>query len=99
MADSMNGFCPTFVTATSVMNSDGPSVIFRSYGCQGFNANKCTIWQAGRAMTAAPSIFKPMFIETSAPGATYIDGGIGHNNPAILVLDEARRIFSIIKRF
>jgi hypothetical protein len=40
MADTSEGRCPTFVVATSAGNADGPAVIFRSYGCKGYNANK-----------------------------------------------------------
>jgi len=35
--------CPIFVVATSAANAEGPPVLFRSYGCEGFNANKCAI--------------------------------------------------------
>ena len=60
--------CPTFVVATSAANAEGPPVLFRSYGCEGFNANKCAIWQAARCTSAAPSFFKRMFVDVPAPG-------------------------------
>lgn len=91
--------CPTFVVATSAANADGPAVLFRSYSCEGRNANKCAIWQAARCTSAAPSFFRPMFVNVPAPGGWYIDGGLRHNNPSQLALDEARRIWPTVKRF
>ena len=91
--------CPTFVVATSAANADGPAVLFRSYTCEGYNANKCAIWQAARCTSAAPSFFKSMFIDVPAPGGWYIDGGLRHNNPSQLARDEAHRIWPTVKRF
>ena len=91
--------CPTFVVATSAANAEGPAVLFRSYTCEGHNANKCAIWQAARCTSAAPSFFKKMFLDVPAPGGWYIDGGLRHNNPTQLALDEARRIWPTIRRF
>ena len=91
--------CPTFVVATSAANAEGPAVLFRSYACEGRNANKCAIWQAARSTSAAPSFFRSMFVDVPAPGGWYIDGGLRHNNPSQLALDEARRIWPTIKRF
>ena len=91
--------CPTFVVATSAANAVGPEVLFRSYRCEGYNANKCPIWQAARCTSAAPSFFKSMFVDVPAPGGWYIDGGLRHNNPSQLALDEAHRIWPTVKRF
>ena len=91
--------CPTFVVATSAANAEGPAVLFRSYMCEGYNANKCAIWQAARCTSAAPSFFRRMFVDIPAPGGWYIDGGLRHNNPSQLALDEARRIWPPVKRF
>lgn len=99
MSDTSDLSCPTFVVATSGLNVDGPAVLLRSYGCKGFNANTCLIWQAARATTASPLFFKPMFIDTPLPGAWYIDGGITHNNPSELALEEARRKWTTVKQF
>ena len=99
MADMGSKLCPTFVVATSAANAEGPPVLFRSYGCEGFNANKCAIWQAARCTSAAPSFFRRMFVNVPAPGGWYIDGGLRHNNPSQLALDEAHRIWPTVKRF
>ena len=49
----------------------------------------CTIWQAARATTAAPTFFKPAIIGNQ----TFIDGGMAHNNPTSLALREVARVF------
>jgi predicted acylesterase/phospholipase RssA len=91
--------CPTFVVATRAMNADGPPNLFRSYQCKGYNANRCFIWQAGCATSALPLFFKPIYIDNPVPGGLFIGGGIGHNNPSDLALEEARRIWVSVKRF
>jgi hypothetical protein len=91
--------CPTFVVATSAANADGPPVLFRTYRCEGFNANVCAIWQAARCTSAAPSFFRRMFVGVPAPGGWYLDGGLRHNNPSQVALDEARRIWPTVNRF
>ena len=91
--------CPTFVVVTSAANADGPPVLFRSYECKGFNANKCAIWQAARCTSAAPSFFRSMFVDIPAPGGLYVDGSLRYNNSSQLTLDEARRIWPTVKRF
>ena len=47
------------------------------------------IRDAARATSAAPTYFKPIFID----GVSYVDGGLGFNNPAFEVLDEGEDIF------
>lgn len=90
---------PTFVVATKGLHADGPPTLFRSYQCQGHSPSNCTIWEAGRATSAAPTFFKPIKIEIPLPGATFIDGGLVYNNPAELALSEAQRIWTSVKRF
>jgi predicted acylesterase/phospholipase RssA len=91
--------CPTFVVAKMAVHADGPPTVFRSYRGRGIRPSKCTIWQAARATTAAPSFFKEMYIDNPRPGIRYIDGGLGHNNPSEVALDEARRVWPNIKHF
>lgn len=45
----------------------------------------CTIWEAGRATSAAPLYFPPITIS----GCRYFDGGIGCNNPILEAVREA----------
>ena len=94
-----NGNVPTFVVATKGLHADGPPTLFRSYQCRGHNADKCAIWEAARATSAAPTFFKPIGIEKPPPGATFVDGGFLYNNPAELALSEAHRIWTTVKYF
>lgn len=89
----------TFVVAKKALHADGPPTVFRSYSGDGIRPSKCAIWKAARATSAAPSYFKEMFVETPAPGINYVDGGLGHNNPSQVALDEARRIWPTMKHF
>ena len=90
---------PTFVVATKGLNAEGPPTLFRSYQCKGHDANRCAIWEAGRATSAAPTFFKPIEISIPKPGGTFVDGGLAHNNPAELALSEAEKIWPKAKRF
>lgn len=91
--------CPTFVVAQTTANVNGPPTIFRTYRGKQTRASECALWQAARATTAAPTFFKPMSIDRPRPAITYIDGGMGHNNPSELALDEARRIWPTCTQF
>lgn len=101
MADTNEGAekVPTFVVATKGLHAEGPPTLFRSYQCEGYNASHCTIWEAGRATSAAPTSFKRIEIEIPRPGGTFVDGGLAHNNPAELALSEAQNIWTKTKRF
>ena len=73
--------------------------MFRSYSGDGIRSSKCAIWQAVRATSAAPSFFKEMYIDNPRPGINYVDGGLGHNNPSQVALDEAGRVWPESKHF
>jgi patatin-like phospholipase/acyl hydrolase len=97
-ADRANAFCPVFVVATRGQNSNGPVKKFRSYGPYW---DKCRIWEAARATTAAPTYFPPILISPpycDDAGGYYIDGGIRHNNPSALALEEACEHWPNIKK-
>jgi len=85
--------CSTFVVAKPAVNVNTLPTIFRSYPIEGKRPDKCPIWQAARATSAAPSFFKEMYIDNPRPGVNYIDGGLGYNNPSELAWDEPRRIW------
>ncbi len=59
-------------------------VLFRTYKSHETHSN-CKIWEAARATSAAPTFFKRIEIGRQP----FIDGGLGHNNPSHVVLDEA----------
>jgi len=64
-------------------------VLFRSYESREPHSN-CKIWEAARATSATPTLFKHIEIGRTQP---YIDGGLGRNNPSRAVLDEAKGLF------
>jgi predicted acylesterase/phospholipase RssA len=80
--------CPVFVVATEGQDASSREKLFRSYG---FDKDRCPIWQAARATSAAPSYFPPTWVEVPAPGGWYIDGGLKRNNPSEVALLEAKR--------
>jgi predicted acylesterase/phospholipase RssA len=93
--------CPTFVVAKRASAAEAQAVLFRTYNCGEFyDADECKIWEAARCTSAAPTFFKPMFVRVPpGPGQWYVDGGLQHNNPSQLALDEAQRIWPQVKRF
>jgi len=67
---------------------------FRTYHVRELASTNCRIWEAARATTAAPTFFKRIAIgEEGQAREEFIDGGLGCNNPAIQVLQEARNMF------
>ena len=51
----------------------------------------CTIWQAARATSAAPTFFKS--VRFGVPPLAWVDAGMGFNNPARVILEEAGKIW------
>ena len=88
-----NKVCPTFVVAKTAADANARPTVFRTYSGKQIQPSECLIWQAARATSAAPTFFMPMKIDRPRPAITYVDGGLGHNNPAEVALDEARRIW------
>jgi calcium-independent phospholipase A2-gamma len=84
--------CKTIVFALPAAN---PNVIqaqaFRSYVSDFEKAIPCTIWQAARAASAAPTFFKPMRL--GSPAKDWIDAGMKFNNPGNLILSEVGEIW------
>lgn len=72
---------------------EAPVKHFRTYTNPGPNkqhfADTCEIWKAARATSAAPSFFPAIEVD----GVCYADGGLGYNNPAPLVLEEAKSLW------
>lgn len=84
----------TFVCAVPA-NSIAYPRLFRTYPVRKTLASaNCKIWETARATTVAPAIFKRITIsEEGQAKEEFIDGGLGCNNPATQVLEEARNIF------
>ena len=86
--DDREDCCRTFVVAKRHLSHDSAAVLFRSYQVDGTEI-PCTILEAARATSAAPTYFPEMEID----GDFYVDGGIGYNNPSEEAIREARRIW------
>jgi len=53
----------------------------------------CTIWEAGRATSAAPTFFKRICIGDPGLQEEFIDAAMGCNNPVRYLIEEAEREF------
>ncbi|KAG8896301.1 hypothetical protein FRC01_011900, partial [Tulasnella sp. 417] len=86
--DKVEPICRTFVVGTMGIGTTHDAKVFRTYDnpFQQQSADNCEIWEAARATSCAPMFFPDIQVE----GIHYSDGGLGHNNPADLVLNEAR---------
>lgn len=79
--------CRTFVV-TTLKNALGLPQILSTYNP---NDRQTKIWQALRATSAAPTFFEEMTFGT--PRMTYLDGGVGFNNPCAEVNHAAKEIW------
>ena len=80
------------VGTTDITHAAGPT-LFRSYDVAKNREHNCTIWEAARATSAAPTFFKRIKIGPPGSGIEYVDAGMGYNNPVKEVIDEAARVF------
>ncbi|KAJ7789137.1 acyl transferase/acyl hydrolase/lysophospholipase [Mycena olivaceomarginata] len=92
MRDTRVDACKIFVCTMNAANMSFP-VLFRTYNTPDRPAVDCTIWQAGRATTAAPTFFKQIQIGLPGLAESFLDGGMGQNNPIAAVLSEAKVMF------
>ncbi|KAJ7886246.1 FabD/lysophospholipase-like protein [Mycena olivaceomarginata] len=92
LEDTRNNACKTFVCTTTAVNMSLP-VLLRTYSTPDYPATDCTIWQAGRATSAAPTFFKQIQIGRPGLEEAFLDGGMGHNNPTAALLLEAKVLF------
>ncbi|KAJ7434403.1 hypothetical protein FB451DRAFT_289523 [Mycena latifolia] len=94
MKDVRPHACKIFVCAMHEGNMNaGIPELFRSYDTPEEPAFDCKIWEAARATSATPGLFKPMEIGSGGVRPRYIGGCVGHNNPTSLVVAEARHIY------
>jgi hypothetical protein len=83
-----------FVCAMNAYNLNAcRPILFRTYPSPKEPSIPCTIWQAARATSAAPTFFERVFIGPIARPEPFIDGGVGQNNPSAQVLEEAELMF------
>ncbi|KAF8600238.1 FabD/lysophospholipase-like protein [Ceratobasidium sp. AG-I] len=71
----------------------GIPCIFRSYDAPSNRGPNCTIWQALRATTAHPDLFKSIEISELNIQESFVDGGLGCNNPLPHILAEAKALY------
>ncbi|CAE6384865.1 unnamed protein product [Rhizoctonia solani] len=95
MADHHSRCARTFVLAVRKHNVNNHAARrIRTYATQHHAADTCEIWEAGRATSAAPSYFPPIKLKDEhGQLRSYIDGGLGYNNPSKELLNEARDVF------
>lgn len=79
--------CRAFVVC-ALKNALGTPKILKTYDA---NDRETRIWQALRATSAAPTFFEEMTM--GSPKLTYLDGGMGFNNPALEVDYEAKSLW------
>lgn len=70
----------------------GPT-LFQTYNVERNRTYNCTIWEAARATSAAPTFFKRITIGPDGSAIDYVGAGLGCNNPVKQVLAEAAREF------
>ncbi|KIJ39617.1 hypothetical protein M422DRAFT_174944, partial [Sphaerobolus stellatus SS14] len=95
MLDTRHNACKIFVCSRAAQDlSGGIPRLFRTYQSPEVNTYNCMIWEAARATSAAPTFFERISIAGPGhPKQSYIDGGLGRNNPTKQMLEEARLIF------
>lgn len=54
----------------------------------------CTIWEAARATSAAPTFFPPIKFRNRT-GGEFVDGGVGCNNPTKVLIKEAKTYYRL----
>ena len=81
----------SFVHLTASVPSWNFCPILRTYRSDTHFPADCTIWEAARATSAAPTFFDA--IEFGIPLVRYGDAGTGYNNPAREALSEAHTIW------
>ncbi|KAJ7445461.1 hypothetical protein FB451DRAFT_1433230 [Mycena latifolia] len=94
MRDISPHACKTFVCAMHESNLNaGIPELFHSYNTPEEPALDCRIWEAARATSATPGLFKPMQIGWGGVRPKYIGGGVWNNNPTSLVVAEAQKMY------
>ncbi|OBT71251.1 hypothetical protein VF21_09480 [Pseudogymnoascus sp. 05NY08] len=87
MTDTMS--CKTFVCAVPAMHVNNQPRLFRTWSADENPGYNCTIWEAARATSAAPTFFKRIYIGDVGIEEEFIDAGMGCNNPVRYLVEEA----------
>jgi hypothetical protein len=82
-----------FVCAVPALHVNKEPKLFRTWSADRNPGYNCTIWEAGRATSAAPTFFKRIYIGNPGMQEEFVDAGIGCNNPVQYLVQEAQREF------
>ncbi|KAG8693431.1 hypothetical protein FRC09_010517 [Ceratobasidium sp. 395] len=86
--------CKTFVCTALAHNvTAGVPVLIRTYEAVENEGPRCTIREAARATSATAGLFKPVTIVDRGLESSYMDAGLGNNNPTACMLAEIERTF------
>jgi hypothetical protein len=93
LESSDTAVCKVFVCARNSRAMDRRR-LFRSYiAHEAGDYENATIWQAGRATSAAPTFFKRLKIGQGIMQEEFLDGGMGSNNPTKILIGEIGSIY------
>lgn len=67
--------------------------LFRTWSADRNPGYNCRVWEAGRATSAAPTLFKRIKIGDHGMEEEFVDAGLGCNNPIQYLIEEAKREF------
>jgi len=82
-----------FVCTYETKALGGSPVLLRTYETGSAPIN-CTIWEAARATSAAPTFFPPIKFRDRT-GGEFIDAGVGCNNPTKILIKEAKSYYRL----
>ncbi|KFX92080.1 hypothetical protein O988_07432 [Pseudogymnoascus sp. VKM F-3808] len=85
--------CKTFVCAVPAMHINNQPRLFRTWSADENPGYNCMIWEAARATSAAPTLFKRIYIGDAGIEEEFIDAGLGCNNPVQYLVKEAIKEF------
>ncbi|OBT69989.1 hypothetical protein VE03_00561 [Pseudogymnoascus sp. 23342-1-I1] len=90
--------CKTFVCAVPAKHITTEPRLFRTWKADKCPGPDCTIWEAGRATSAAPTFFKRIYIGKPHLQEEFIDAAMGCNNPVKSLIKEAQREFGLVRK-
>jgi predicted acylesterase/phospholipase RssA len=82
-----------FVCAVPALHINSQPTLFRTWLAKKNPEYNCTIWEAARATSAAPTFFERIYIGDEGMKEEFIDGGLGCNNPVRCLVEEAAKEF------
>ncbi|TVY37960.1 Kinesin light chain, partial [Lachnellula subtilissima] len=87
--------CKTFVCAMPAVRVSDEPTLFRTWKADKNPGLDAYIWEAGRATSAAPTLFKRIKIGPPGLEEEFVDGALGCNNPVVSLLTETTQEFDL----